>query len=83
MRRSLTKYDSITVIIIIVPLTISPLCLLLLVRLGPLHSEFVCLLFFQDHRETDRYYFSVSGVHNLPVTSLGLSKLGDSIYCNK
>ena len=27
-----------------------------------LHSDFVCLLFLQDHRETDRF-FAVSGVH--------------------
>ncbi len=27
-----------------------------------LHSEFVCLLFLQDHRETDRL-FTTSGVH--------------------
>ena len=29
---------------------------------GRLHSEFVCLLFLQTHRETDRF-FAVSGVH--------------------
>ena len=34
MRLPLTKYDSIVLIMIIVPLTLSPLCLLLLVRLG-------------------------------------------------
>ena len=28
---------------------------------GRLHSEFVCLLFLQNHRETDRF-FSASGV---------------------
>jgi hypothetical protein len=33
MRLMLTNYDSIALIIIIVPLTLSPLCLLLLVRL--------------------------------------------------
>jgi hypothetical protein len=30
---------------------------------GRLHSEFVRLLFFQDHRETDRF-FSASGVQS-------------------
>ena len=35
---------------------------------GRLHSEFVCLLFFQDHRETDRF-FAASGVHNQTVDS--------------
>jgi hypothetical protein len=34
MRLPLTKFDSIALTIIIVPLTLSPLCLLLLVRLG-------------------------------------------------
>ena len=34
MKLTLTKVDSITLTIIIVPLTLSPLCLLLLVRLG-------------------------------------------------
>ena len=29
---------------------------------GRLHSEFVCFLFLQDHRETDRF-FADSGVH--------------------
>jgi hypothetical protein len=29
---------------------------------GRLHSEFVCLLFLQSHRETD-HFFGVSGVH--------------------
>ena len=29
---------------------------------GRLHSEFVCLLFLQDHRETVRF-LAVSGVH--------------------
>ena len=29
---------------------------------GRLHCEFVCLLFLQDHRETERF-FAVSGVH--------------------
>ena len=29
---------------------------------GRLHSEFIILLFLQDHRETDRF-FEASGVH--------------------
>ena len=29
---------------------------------GSLHSEFVCILFLQTHRETD-HFFEVSGVH--------------------
>jgi hypothetical protein len=71
MRLPLKKYDSISLIIIIVPLTISPLCLLLLVRLG-VYTVNLCVfyfykligkvtVFFQLHRE-----FSWL---NLPVTS--------------
>ncbi len=32
---------------------------------GRLHSEFLCLLFLQDHRETDRF-FPASGVQLPP-----------------
>ena len=60
MRLSLTKYDNIELTIIIVPLTLSPLCLLLLVRQNT-YTEFVRLLFLQTHRETDRF-FADSGV---------------------
>jgi hypothetical protein len=35
---------------------------------GRLHSEFVCLLFLQDHRETDRF-FAASGVQLAQSTS--------------
>ena len=35
---------------------------------GKLHSEFVRLLFLQDHRETDRF-FAVSGVQLAQPTS--------------
>ncbi len=35
---------------------------------GRLHSEFVCLLFLQAHRETDRF-FADSGVHLTQSTS--------------
>jgi len=59
MRLSLTKLDNIVQTIIIVPLTLSPLCQLLLVRLA--HSEFVRLVFLQAHRETGRF-LAASGV---------------------
>jgi hypothetical protein len=36
---------------------------------GRLHSEFVRLLFLQDHRETDRF-FAVSGVQSAQSTSV-------------
>ena len=61
MRLPLTKLDNITLTMITIPLTPSPLCLLMLVRLGRLHSEFVRLLFLQAHRETDRF-LAASGV---------------------
>ena len=35
---------------------------------GRLHSEFVCLLFLQDHRETD-CFFAASGVQLAQSTS--------------
>ena len=35
---------------------------------GRLHSEFVCLLFLQPHRETERF-FAASGVHLAQSTS--------------
>ena len=35
---------------------------------GCLHGEFVCLLFLQAHRETDRF-FAVSGVQSAQTTS--------------
>ena len=37
---------------------------------GRLHSEFVCLLFLQAHRETDRF-FVISGVHLAQSTTSG------------
>ena len=62
MRLPLTRSESIELTIIITHLTLSLLCLLLLVRLGGyIHSEFVRLLFLQAHRETDRF-FAASGV---------------------
>ena len=71
MNLLLTKLENITLIIITIPHRISPLYLLFLVRRttsGRLHSEFVCLLFLQAHRETDRF-FSFSGVHHTQGTS--------------
>jgi hypothetical protein len=79
----LTKYELTVQTIIIVPLTLSPSCLLSLVRLGAytvsdipstagrLHSEFVLLLFLQAHRETDRFFFQLQefSFRNLPVDS--------------
>jgi hypothetical protein len=48
--------------IIIVPLTLFPFWRILVVCLGEYRDcEFVCLLFFQTHRETDRF-FAASGV---------------------
>ena len=55
------KLENIALTVITIPLTLSPLCLLMLVRLGRLHSEFVRLLFLQAHRETDRF-LAASGV---------------------
>ena len=70
MRLPLTKFDSIVQTIITIPLTLSPLCLLMLVR-GRLHSEFVRLLFLQAHRETDRL-FAASGVQLAQSTTMFL-----------
>jgi hypothetical protein len=39
------KLENIALTVITIPLTLSPLCLLMLLRLGRLHSEFVRLLF--------------------------------------
>ncbi len=60
MRLFVTKYEYTTQTIIIVPRTLSPLCLLFLVRLD-VYTVNLSLLFLQDHRETDRL-FTVSGV---------------------
>ena len=64
-----TDHDKNLLIIIIVPLTLFPLYLLFLVwestqrklPSGSLHNEFVCFLFLQAHRETDRF-LPTSGV---------------------
>ena len=58
MRMLLTNSYNTVPTIIIVPLTLFPWCLLLLVRL---HCEFVFLLFLPAHRETDRF-LAASGV---------------------
>ena len=55
------KLENIALTVITIRPTLSPLCLLMLVRLGRLHSEFVRLLFLQAHRETDRF-LAASGV---------------------
>jgi hypothetical protein len=62
------KYDNTSLTIIIVPLTLSPLCLLFLVRLGVYIVNFVRLLFLQAHRETDRF-FAASGFQLAQSTS--------------
>jgi hypothetical protein len=57
------KYANTALTIIIVRLTLSPVCLLLLVRLGGyIVNQVVPLFFFQDHRETD-LFLTASGVH--------------------
>ncbi len=60
MSLPLTKLENIALIIITTP----PLPSLF----GRLHSEFVCLLFLQAHRETD-HFFAASGVHLAESTS--------------
>ena len=54
MRLPLIKYANAVLTIIIVPLTLSPLCFLLIVRLG-VYIVNLCLLFLQAHRDTDRF----------------------------
>ena len=69
MRLPLTEYDHTAQTIIIVPLTLSPLCLLFLVQTyTQCLSEFVCLLFLQAHRDTNRF-FVASGVRLAQPTS--------------
>jgi hypothetical protein len=62
MRLPLTRLENIALTIIITPLTPSPLCLLLLLRLGG-YTVNLCAFYFykQSHRETDRF-FAASGV---------------------
>jgi hypothetical protein len=61
MRLPLTKLENIELTVITIRPTLSPLCLLMLGRLGRLPSEFVRLLFLRAHRETDRF-LAASGV---------------------
>ncbi len=57
MRIQLTKYEHTSHTVIIVPLTLSPLWLLFLVRLG-VYTVNLCviIIFSQAHRETDRFF---------------------------
>jgi hypothetical protein len=64
MRLPMMRLENITLTITTIPLTISPLwepMSVITSTSGRLHSEFVHLLFWQDHRETDRF-FTGSGV---------------------
>jgi hypothetical protein len=62
------KIRNIVLTITIIPLPQSPLCLLLLVRLGDYMVNSLRLLFLQAHRETDRF-FAASGVQLAQSTS--------------
>ncbi len=68
IRLPLTKLENITLIIITNP----PSCISFIPAItstsGRLHSEFVCLLFLQGHRETD-HFFATSGVQVAQSTS--------------
>ncbi len=70
MRLPLTKYDSIVLIMIIVPLTLSPLCLLLLVRLGA-YTANLCAFYFYKliGKLTAFLQLQEFSLHNLPVVS--------------
>ena len=52
----MTKLENITLITITIPLILSPLCLLLLVRLGGYTVNLCAFYFLQAHRETDRFF---------------------------
>ena len=54
MRMPLTKYTNTALTTVIVPLTLSSLCLLLLERLGIYIVNMFTFYFLQDHRVTDR-----------------------------
>ena len=49
---------------------------------GRLHSEFIRLLFLQDHRETDRF-FAASGVHPEQHTSGGLFHFKHTVFLSQ
>jgi hypothetical protein len=75
MRILLTKLENIVLTIITIPrlspllsVMVSPLLSDMVSTSGRLHSEFVLLLFLQDHRETDRF-FSTSRVQVVQSTS--------------
>ena len=57
MRMLLTKSKSYNIVLtkLIVPLTLFPLCLLFLVRLGVYTVNSFDFYFLQVHRETDRF----------------------------
>ena len=55
MRLSLTKFDSITM----TPSNTVSVMSVIPSTFGRLHSELVCLLFLQTHRETDRFCVSL------------------------
>ena len=61
MRLLLTRSENIELTTTITLLTLYHLCPTIASTSGRLHSEFVRLLFLQDHRETDRF-FAASGV---------------------
>jgi hypothetical protein len=49
---------------------------------GRLHSEFIRLLFLQDHRETDRF-FAASGVHHAQHTSGGIFTFKRAVFLSQ
>ena len=69
MRLPLTKYEHTAQTVIIVPLMLSPLCLLLLVRLG-VYTVNLCAFYFYKliGKETGRF-FAASGVQLAQPTS--------------
>jgi hypothetical protein len=69
MRLSLIKYGNITDYNNNPPSTVSFMTAIASTS-GRLHSEFIRLLFLQDHRETDRF-FAASGVQ-FPESTSGL-----------
>ena len=70
MRLSLTKYDSIELIIIIVPLPLSPLCLLFLLRLGA-YTANLCVFYFYKLIGKLTPFLQLPGVHLPQSTTSG------------
>jgi hypothetical protein len=62
MKLPVTKLENIELIIINNPPNAISFMAAIASTSGRLHSEFVCLLFLQTHRETDRF-FAASGIH--------------------